>query len=346
VASLSIDGKNVEKLSAEQHPKHIAMSTERLEDAEHPLEAETREALATGAHTDVDTEWLGAKRPVVKPCAGGAPTSPAPPDEPSGEPSDSISSVPADMPMEGARSMRIDQRSMDSEQELWDKPVATREEMASEIPDWAAGLMLDGERRDEYESERADEQTRSYRRVSGRDWAEMYGDSEEALTGMGGDSVGMGAFTPVEIAEDYNLPPETVLTRLAGMGVAVDEELPGRPVNSVCAPEQVTELLHYVAGADAIAEREAIIDETLQQLADEIGLTIERLEELCEEQSVPLVLGAQTRLRTEDYGALLSAVNLEVARKGTVTRYDNYVNELEKAYKAPTPSPEDADGGS
>jgi hypothetical protein len=66
VASLSIDGKNVEKLSAEQHPKHIAMSTERLEDAEQPLEAETREALATGAHTDVFTELLGAKRPVVK----------------------------------------------------------------------------------------------------------------------------------------------------------------------------------------------------------------------------------------------------------------------------------------
>ena len=54
--------------------------------------------------------------------------------------------------------MRIDQRSMDNEQELWDKPVATREEMASVIPDWAAGLMLEGERRDEYESERADEQ--------------------------------------------------------------------------------------------------------------------------------------------------------------------------------------------
>jgi ribosomal protein L11 methyltransferase len=56
----------VEKLSAEQHPKHIAMSTERLEDAEHPLEAATREALATGDLTDVFTELLGAKRPVVK----------------------------------------------------------------------------------------------------------------------------------------------------------------------------------------------------------------------------------------------------------------------------------------
>ena len=32
----------------------------------------------------------------------------------------------------------------------------------------------------------------------------------QALTGMGGDSAGMGAFTPVEISEDYNLPPETV----------------------------------------------------------------------------------------------------------------------------------------
>jgi hypothetical protein len=284
------------------------------------------------------------RHPGARACVSDAPTSSVPPEEPSGKPSDdSISSVPADMPMEGARSMRIDQRSMDNEQELWDKPVATREEMASVIPDWAAGLMLEGERRDEYESERADEQTRSYRRVDGRDWAEMYGDSDEALTGMGGDSAGMGAFTPVEISEDYNLPPETVLTRMASMGVHVDEELPRRPVNAVCAPEQVTELLHYVAGADAIAEREALIDETLSELASEFGLTCERLEELCEEQRVTLVLGPQTRLRNEDYGALLSAVNLEVARRGTTTRYNNYVNELEKAYMATddTPSPDD-----
>ena len=156
------------------------------------------------------------RHPGARACASDAPASSAPPDEPSGKPADDgISAVPADMPMEGARSMRIDQRSMDNEQELWDKPVATREEMASVIPDWAAGLMLEGERRDEYESERADEQTRSYRKVDGRDWAEMYGDSDEALTGMGGDSAGMGAFTPVEISEDYNLPTETVTLVLA-----------------------------------------------------------------------------------------------------------------------------------
>ena len=58
-------------------------------------------------------------------------------------------------------------------------------------------------------------QATSYRRVSGRDWADMYGDADEALDGMGGDSAGMGAFTPVEISEDYNLPAETVRTRLA-----------------------------------------------------------------------------------------------------------------------------------
>ena len=212
------------------------------------------------------------RHPVARACASDAPAGSVPPEQPSGTPpDDGISSVPADMPIEGARSMRIDQRSMDSEKELWDKPVATREEMASVIPDWAAGLMLEGERRDEYESERADEQSRSYRRVDGRDWAEMYGDEDEALAGMGGDSVGMGAFTPVEISEDYNLPAETVLARMASMGVCVDEALAGRPVNAVCAPEQVTELLHYVAGADAIAERVALIDETLADLAIELG---------------------------------------------------------------------------
>ena len=39
-------------------------------------------------------------------------------------------------------------------------------------------------------------------------------------------------------------------------------------------PCQVTELLHYVAGADAIAEREALIDETLSELAGELCLTL------------------------------------------------------------------------
>ena len=36
----------------------------------------------------------------------------------------------------------------------------------------------------------------------------------------------------------------------------------------------MTELLHYVAGADAIAEREALIDETLSELAGELCLTL------------------------------------------------------------------------
>ena len=134
---------------------------------------QVHEPFLTSRHIQVMTMLLGCvvvssllfapttprRHPGARACASDAPTSSVPPEEPSGKPSDdSISSVPLDMPMEGARSMRIDQRSMDNEQELWDKPVATREEMASVIPDWAAGLMLEGERRDEYESERADEQ--------------------------------------------------------------------------------------------------------------------------------------------------------------------------------------------
>ena len=192
------------------------------------------------------------------------------------------SSVPADEPLDGARSMRIDQRSLEQEEhDVWDKPPATREEMAAELPAWAASIMLDGDVRDEYENDRANAQAAAFRSVSGRNWEDMVSDSEEEMMGMGGDSVGMGAFTPVEISEDYNLPPETVLARMASMGVCVDEALAGRPVNAVCAPEQVTELLHYVAGADAIAEREALIDETLADLAVELGFPCEKLEELC-----------------------------------------------------------------
>ena len=41
----------------------------------------------------------------------------------------------------------------------------------------------------------------------------------------------------------------------------------------------------------------------------------ERLEELCEMQSIPLVLGRETRLKTEDYTALLLAVRSEIASR-------------------------------
>ena len=264
------------------------------------------------------------------------------------------SSVPADEPLDGARSMRIDQRSLEQEEhDVWDKPPATREEMAAELPAWAASIMLDGDVRDEYENDRANAQAAAFRSVSGRNWEDMVSDSEEEMMGMGGDSAGMGAFTPVEIAEDYNLPPEAVLTRLLSMGIAADEKLPSRPVRDVCNAQQararplrpawpacvvaapcaraacdrrpptalppwawqVTELLNYVAGADAIAERDSLIDETLGQLGEELQVGEERLEELCEMLSIPLVLGRETRLKTEDYTALLLAVRSEIASR-------------------------------
>ena len=73
-----------------------------------------------------------------------------------------------------------------------------------------------------------------------------------------------------------------MLARLGSLGVAVDDALPGRPVREVCTPEQLGSLLQFVAGADPIAEREALIDETLQQLADEMNIGPDRMLELCE----------------------------------------------------------------
>ena len=78
----------------------------------------------------------------------------------------------------------------------------------------------------------------------------------------------------------------------------------------------MTELLNYVAGADAIAERDSLIDETLGQLGEELQVGEERLEELCEMLSIPLVLGRETRLKTEDYSALRREANEAEERKG------------------------------
>ena len=78
---------------------------------------------------------------------------------------------------------------------------------------------------------------------------------------------------------------------------------------------QVGKLLEFLALADPIAERERLIDETISQLGEDFELEEAAMRELCEQQGIPLVLGAQTRISCEDYGALLNAVRIHTASR-------------------------------
>ena len=243
--------------------------------------------------------------------------------------------VPADAPLPGSHPHteqrgRIDQGALNAERYIWDKDPATREEMAAELPSWAAEMMLDEGERDEYEEEMASARDAAYVAVEGRDWEELQGTGGEEVedasnnwrtTGSGSDRGGLNAFTPREIAEDYNFPLEAVMTELQTQGVIkIDESnrdaLPNTPVREVASSRQLTELLAFLATADPIALREELVDETVGELASELAVPEATLEALCDAEGIPLVLGNQTRLVREDFDALLTAAKMSIALDG------------------------------
>lgn len=85
--------------------------------------------------------------------------------------------------------------------------------------------------------------------------------------------------------------------------------------SSAAHAPQVSELLAFLGTADPIAERERLIDETLQQLGEDFDLAEDELRQLCEEEGIPLVLGVQTCISCEDYSALLNAVRVRTASR-------------------------------
>lgn len=243
--------------------------------------------------------------------------------------------VPADAPLPNSHPHteqrgHIDQGALNAERYIWDRDPATREEMAAELPSWAAEMMLDKGERDDYEDEMASASAAAFVAVEGRDWEELQGvagdEVEDAsnnwkTTGSGSDRGGLNAFTPREIAEDYNFPLEAVMTELETQGVVkIDEsnrdELPNTPVRQVASARQLTELLAFLATADPIALREELVDETVGELAGELSLPEATLEALCEAEGIPLVLGGQTHLNREDFDALVTAAKMHVALEG------------------------------
>lgn len=244
---------------------------------------------------------------------------------------DSLETVPSDSshPHTEQRG-RIDQGAIEAERYIWEKEPATRQEMAAELPAWAAEMMLDDDELDSYEEEMASASAAAFVAVEGRDWEELQGVASEEVedasnnwrtTGSGSDRGGLNAFTPAEIAQDYNFPLEAVMTELQTQGfVKIDaanrDALPNTPVRQICSARQLTELLAFLATADPIALREELVDETVGDLAADLGVGEATLEALCEADGIPLVLGGQTRLAREDFDALVTAAKMHVALEG------------------------------
>jgi hypothetical protein len=73
--------------------------------------------------------------------------------------------------------------------------------------------------------------------------------------------------------------------------------------------------------ADGIAAREALVEETIEELAEQVEppLTPEELVEICRRNRIPCALGAQTCVRVEDYALLMQLAEQEAAFRGAVS---------------------------
>ena len=163
--------------------------------------------------------------------------------------------MPASFPEEDGK-MPMDYYALEQERkmgirEIDDKP-ATAKEMAAHLPAWAAEMMLDPEKSEEYATTQASERAKylNDRRVEDRTWEEL------EVTGFDGAGAGMAEFTPAELAEDYQLPLETICAALLSYGLDAARLRVHAPVKSVCTNSQINELLNFVGSADPIACRE------------------------------------------------------------------------------------------
>lgn len=213
-------------------------------------------------------------------------------------------------------SLPIDTGALERERREDNFRVASREEMAEHLPAWASDIMLDDDATDEYEAEQARRRAKylNERRVDDRSWDAL--DIEYDDDASAGEGAGMAEFTPEELAEDYSLPLETVVTFMLSIGVDPKRLRLRTPVKGVCTAQQQGELLAFLGSTDPIAAREELCESTLEELAEAVSLSAEQLLRLCEQNEIPTVLGEETRIPADEERTLLDAVEREQAFGG------------------------------
>lgn len=236
-----------------------------------------------------------------------------PPSAPTSPPLEGqLEEVPSDanfQPMSDGQvqGMHIDQAALMEDMRTYSRREQTPEERAASLPAWAAAFILDDDVREAYERDISAATAREYRVVEGRTWEELNHDGD----------LGLSSFTAHEIAEDYMIPEETVLTFMKDIGVDISESNVKGPLKKFCSEKQVNEMLSFVASTDPIAAREALSDATILDISaegeGETPLSAEMLVQLCKRHEIPLVLGINTRLNHDDYEALIALADREAA---------------------------------
>ncbi|EOD27610.1 hypothetical protein EMIHUDRAFT_457110 [Emiliania huxleyi CCMP1516] len=156
----------------------------------------------------------------------------------------------------------------------WEHEMAGAEKLAKHVPAWAAEIMLDEAAGAEYEAEQA------------RARAEAH------------------------IGDDYGAPLEAVLAKLLDLGVPERDLRPERPLSEACTAAQA--LVHYLQGGgpvepaspprcDPIELREGLADESIGELASELGVPHEAVLELARRLKPRPLLG-QSRVISADLG--------------------------------------------
>jgi hypothetical protein len=201
-------------------------------------------------------------------------------------------------------------------------PPATPEEIAEYIPPWAREFLLDEETRNEYEASMARERARELasKRVEGRTWEGEDAVFDYTAHGGLGDEGGFPHFTPEEIAEDYDVPLETVAASMLRVGIPKDKLRLSEPLKRFCTLEQSNELCAILGwlSADPIAAHEELTELTLRELSEtgEVDVSPSTLVKLCRQCEIDALLGEDTRILTVDYDRLMREVDDYVAFRG------------------------------
>jgi len=183
----------------------------------------------------------------------------------------------------------------------WEHEMAGAEKLAKHVPAWAAEIMLDEAAGAEYEAEQARARAEAHVLVEGREWGDGGGAGGD---GGDGEAFGSGAFTPAEIGDDYGAPLEAVLAKLLDLGVPERDLRPERPLSEACTAAQVASLVHYLQGCDPIELREGLADESIGELASELGVPHEAVLELARRLKLRPLLGAATLLPRNELALL------------------------------------------
>lgn len=181
--------------------------------------------------------------------------------------------------------------------------VAPIDQLRDELPGWAFDIMTDPLKHAEYE--RWAQEHDPTPQAEGRDW--WFNDKcrdtlEEQASGS--SSVGIGAFTPSEIMEDHALPREIVISELLAVDVPPQYIRMNRPVKFMCTPAQCTKFATRIYSLDPIVTQEALDPDTLEDVAEESGFSVEQVLTVCIENGLAVglvrVLGKKASISTDD----------------------------------------------